>query len=307
MEPRVNYTIVGVFVVVLGAALLSAVLWLGQEHHDTVYDPYYAFMGESVSGLNVNAPVKYRGVEVGRVKALLLDPQNPEQVRLTLEIARGTPIKEDTLATLSMQGLTGLAFVDLTGGSREAPLLKPRAGEPYPVIKSKPSLLVRMDQAVSTLLTNLNQIAMNLNDLVDEESRTSFSEFLANLASLSEALAARESQLDHLLASAGRVIGNTEKVSAQLPTLIARISDSIESLQHMTQDIAQTSRNVSTIVTGNQQNIERFTSQTLSEVALLVGELRQLTVTFQRLAQQLEQEPSALIFGRRPLPPGPGE
>src|SRR5574341_1438561 len=116
MEPKVNYTLVGLFVVLFTAGLVSVVLWLGKGEYRMAYDRYYAYMTESVSGLSVNSPVKYRGVEVGRVKEIILNPDNPEEVRLTLDIARGTPVKEDTLAALDIQGLTGLAIVNLAGG-----------------------------------------------------------------------------------------------------------------------------------------------------------------------------------------------
>jgi phospholipid/cholesterol/gamma-HCH transport system substrate-binding protein len=306
MEPKVSYTLVGLFVILLGAALLSVVLWLGKDDN-RVYDFYYAYMRESVSGLSVNAPVKYRGVDVGRVKEILLDPENPQRVQLTLEIARGTPIKQDTVATLSMQGLTGLAFVDLTGGSRDSPPLKAKEAEKYPVIISRPSLLMRMDQAVSLLLTNLNVIATDLHDLIDEESRTSFKELLTNLANLSEALATRGSQLDQLLASAQRTMESTEQVSTQLPMLITRMADSVKALQDMAQEITHTSRTANTVLASNEQPLEQFTHQTLSQIGLLVSELRQLAISLQRLAQQLEQEPDSLLFGRRPSLPGPGE
>jgi phospholipid/cholesterol/gamma-HCH transport system substrate-binding protein len=306
MEPKISYTLVGIFVILFGAALLSVVLWLGKDDN-RVYNLYYVYMRESVSGLSVNAPAKYRGVDVGQVKEILLDPENPQRVQLTLKIARGTPIKEDTVATLSMQGLTGLAFVDLTGGSRDSPLLKAKEGETYPVIISRPSLLMRMDQAVSMLLTNLNVIATDLHDLVDEENRTSFKDLLVNLANLSEALAGQGTQLDRLLASAGRAIDNTAQVSKQLPMLITQMAGSIKALQDMAQEITQTSRTANTVLASNQQPIEQFTHQTLSQVSLLVSELRQLAISLQRLAQQVEQEPDSLLFGRRPSLPGPGE
>jgi phospholipid/cholesterol/gamma-HCH transport system substrate-binding protein len=307
MEPKVSYTLVGLFVVVLGAVLFSTVLWLSQEGRAKVYDRYRVYMEESVSGLSENAPVKYRGVEVGRVSGITLDPENPERVRLSLDIVQGSPIKEDTVATLSSQGLTGLAFVDLSGGSREAPSLVAQIGEPYPLIQSKPSLLVRMDQAVSSLLTNLNIIATDLHDLVDEESRTSVKKLFVNLADLSEILTSRESQLEQLLSSASRAIRNTEEVSAQLPQLTARMTDSIAAVQGMAQDIADTSKTVNALVRNNQQGVKQFTRQTLSEVGLLVSELRQLTSSLQGLARQLDQEPSTLLFGRQQIAPGPGE
>ena len=154
MEPKVNYAIVGLFVVLLASALTGVALWLGKGEYRKTYDRYYAYMTESVSGMSVNSPVKYRGVDVGRVKEILLNPEDPEEVRLTIDILRGTPVKEDTLAVLDTQGLTGLAFVNLAGGSRESPTLIAKEGQEYPAIKTGPSLLYRLDEALTKLLAD---------------------------------------------------------------------------------------------------------------------------------------------------------
>ncbi|NCN89119.1 MAG: MCE family protein, partial [Gallionella sp.] len=158
MEEKVNFTLVGLFVLVLGAALVGGVLWLGSgKSLRASYDLYQVYTDDSVAGLNINAPVSYRGVEVGHVRRIALAPDNVEQVQLTLAIEHGTPVKTDTLAVLQTQGLTGLAFVDLAGGSRDAPALRAQAGQAYPVIQSGPSLMKRLDLAVTSLLANLNR------------------------------------------------------------------------------------------------------------------------------------------------------
>ena len=151
-----NYALVGAFVLLLTAVLIAGVLWIAsggtlRKH----YDLYLAIETESVAGLNLNAPVKYNGVEVGKVSVIQLDPQNPQHVRLTFAIERGTPIKQDTVAVLKTQGLTGIAYVELGGGSHDSPPLLARSEEPYPEIRTKPSLSSRLENVLSTVLTKL--------------------------------------------------------------------------------------------------------------------------------------------------------
>ncbi|MFZ1555630.1 MAG: MlaD family protein, partial [Nitrospira sp.] len=181
MEPKVNYILVGAFVVLLGATILGAIFWLGKTDYRGIYDRYYVYTRESVAGLSVDSTVKYRGVDVGRVKQVILNPENAEEVRVTLDIVGGTPVKTDTQAVLVTQGLTGLVTLNLTGGTREAPLLTPSAGQDYPVIKSVPSLFGRLDgtlakllsdQGLSTLVANLNGLAQNASSALDEDNRT---------------------------------------------------------------------------------------------------------------------------------------
>src|SRR4051812_33568951 len=127
MDSKVNFAAVGVFVIGLGAVLVAAILWLaaGGELHKKA-DLYQSLSNESVAGLNLNAPVKYRGVDVGKVKDIQLVPDNPQQVQLVFAIEHGTPIRTDTIATLTTQGLTGIAFIELSGGSPNAPPLVAR-------------------------------------------------------------------------------------------------------------------------------------------------------------------------------------
>ena len=304
MEPKVSYVLVGAFVVLFGAVLIVIVLWLVRGGPQRTYRSYYAYFGESVSGVTEDSVVRYKGINVGRVRNMRLDPENPERVRLVLDIAEGTPIKEDTVASLATQGLTGLAFVELGGGTRDSPPLTPPPGQPYPVIKIKPSL--PLDQAASTLMTSLNEIASSLKDLTDKESRDSIRKTMVNLAELTAALKQREKELDKLFSSTDRTLENTREATEKLPALVSRVTETAAAVENMAQQIARTGKSVDSLVAGSQQDVQRFTNATLSEAGLLIAELRQLTERLQRLAQQVEQNPRSLLFGRRPAP-GPGE
>ena len=304
MEPKVNYVLVGAFVVLFGAILIVIVLWLVRGGPQRNYRSYYAYFGESVSGINEDSVVRYKGIKVGRVRNMRLDPENPERVRLVLDIAEGTPIKEDTVASLATQGLTGLAFVELGGGTRDSPPLTPPPGQPYPVIKIKPSL--PLDQAASTLMSNLNEIASSLKDLTDDESRAAMRKTMVNLAELTAALIKREKELDKLFSSTDRTLENTREATEKLPALVSRVTETAAAVENMAQQITRTGKGVDSLLAGSQQDVQRFTNQTLSEAGLLIAEIRQLTERLQRLAQQVEQNPRSLLFGRRPTP-GPGE
>src|SRR4030043_1521706 len=166
MEAKVNYTIVGVFVLLLGGALLGVAFWLsagGQFQRDQ--QRYPAYFDESVAGLNRNAPVRYRGVEVGRVVEIALAPDQSGRVQVLMKINRDTPIKQDTIAKLKMQGLTGLASLELSGGSALAPPLTKGKDQEYPVIPTQHSFLKQLDTAVSGLMSNLTETSENINAL----------------------------------------------------------------------------------------------------------------------------------------------
>lgn len=311
MEPKVNYLLVGIFVILVGAVGVAIVLWLGKADYRAVYDRYYAFTRESVNGLRVNSAVKYRGVDVGSVVEIALGPENPEEVRLTLDIKRGTPIKEDTVAVLRVQGLTGFAIVDLTGGTRASSPLRTKAGEPYPVIQTAPSLLVRLEETGSRLLANLNLAAQNVGGVTDEKNRAALNQILENLVNLTRALAQQRERMvqgiNGAAESAESLSGLTKKLNDQLPPLFSRFEKAAGALQQASDEVAKAGSNVNRVVSETRPDIEQFGRETLAETTSLIAELRQLTGKLQQVAQRLEEEPNSLVFGRSPGPRGPGE
>jgi len=320
MEPKVNYTLVGLFIALLSAALLAGVLWLSRTDYRGVYDRYYTYMDESVSGLSTDSSVKYRGVDVGRVKEVILNPDNPEQVRLALDLVRGTPIKEDTVAVLETQGLTGITTVNLRGSSRTALVLQPMPGETYPVIKSQPSFYAQLSNTFSrvtaneqlpVLLANLNSFAQEARGLVDAQSRAEVKRILADLAQITRSVAAHRSELAEGVAKASAALDRFAAVGKQLderlPEVLDQTTVSVRALRDMTNEVARAGASMRSVMDGSRADIAQFTGQTLPESGLWVAEVRQLTATLQRLASELEREPSALVFGRARPVRGPGE
>ncbi len=299
MESKVSYTWVGLFVLLLGTSLVAAVLWLSAGGFNRkVYDTYLVYMSESVSGLNYEAPVKYRGVEVGRVKGLSLD--HGERVRLELQIERGTPIKVDTVAVLRVQGLTGVAYIELEGGTRNAPALQAENGDAYPVIKTKPSLLVRLDTAVTDLLTTLNRVSNSLEDVMDADNRKALKKTLADMAILSDTLVAHKADIETSLRAMARTTENTAQASAQLHELIGQMQASAQALGQMGKDVSRSSAAVNRTMDKADDSVNRLNEEVLPQLTQTLGEV-------QGLSEELSRNPNALLFGRQPAPSGPGE
>lgn len=304
MEEKVNFALVGVFVLLLGAALLGGVLWFSSgKSYGTEYDNYYVYMKESVTGLSLNSTVRYRGVEIGKVRGIALAPNNVEQVQLTLGILHGTPIKTDTVAILQTHGLTGLAYVELSGGSQQAMALQKQEGEAYPVIKTEPSLMRRLDSSVSGLLNNLNRAAENLNAVLDERNRNAMKKILADLETVAHTLATRSPDIDAGVRDAAHTLHNTARMSDELPMLAQRVQRSAEAFERMSGQWAMAGSSAASAIDGTQQ----FTRETLPEFHQMVQELRELTASLRRVSDQLEQNPSALIYGKPKAKRGPGE
>ncbi len=308
MEDKVNYALVGVFVLALGAALIAGVLWLaagigGKRQHD----PYQAIFNESVAGLSLNAPVKYLGVDVGAVRDIALDPGHPQQVRLRLDIERGTPIKEDTLAVLKSQGLTGIAYVELEGGSPDSPPLVAKGEDAIPAIASKPSLTTRLEADVATVLASLNRTSTAITDTLDAENRAALRRTLADTAALMHTLAAQQAAISAGIANTSRAARNVAQASEKLGPAIERIAQSAAAVEKMADQLARTGADASVAVNTAASGVRRIDAETLPELDRLLAELNVLAGSLRRLSEQTERNPSGLLLGAPTLPPGPGE
>ncbi len=314
MESKLNYALVGFFIIVLASALVGTTLWLGLGRNVVDYQLYVAYIVESVSGLNTKAPVKYRGVDVGQVREISLDNDDPSRVRLLLEIVPDTPIKTDTVAALSSQGLTGIAFVELSGGSREAPALGRAGSQKYPVIRSGPSLLVRLDTAVSSLLremtgaaSEMRSVADHVKELLDAQNVAASAEILANVRRVTESLATHVTALAQTVEHINALSGNAAKVSGELPNVVTGLRQTLGAFQETANAISGAAAGVDKLATDARNELKGVTQGTIPEVARALQEVRELAETLNRLGQQLERDPSLILRGRSAQPPGPGE
>ena len=300
--------LVGAFVLVLGAGLMGVVLWLASGGAlQKRYDLYLAIETEPVAGLNLNAPVKYNGVDVGKVRTIQLDPANPEHVRLVFAIERGTPINQDTLAVLKTQGLTGIAYVELEGGGRESAPLRASAPGQYPEIRTKPSLSARLENVLTSVLAKLDQTSNNINAMLSDDNRAAFTHALSDIAAVSHTLAARKTTLDAGIASAAQTFDNGARVTAQLGPVIEQISRSAQAVERMGNEAALASTSAGKTVDSVGADVKRLTAETVPELQRLLGELSVLSNSLRRLSDQTERNPAGLLLGHSPVPEAPGE
>jgi phospholipid/cholesterol/gamma-HCH transport system substrate-binding protein len=288
--------------------LIAGVLWLASGGAlQKKYDLYLAIEDESVAGLNLNAPVKYNGVDVGKVREIRLDPGNPERVNLLFAIERGTPIKEDTVAVLKTQGLTGIAYVELSGGARDAPPLRAAVGSEYPVIRTKPSLSARLENVLTSVLAKLDSTSNNINSILSDENRAALKSALADIRAVARTIAARKDTIDAGIGNAARTLENTSRASAQAGPLIDRMARSADAIEKMGDEVARTSASAGKTVNSVGSDVKRFTAETLPALERLLGEIGILTTSLRRLSEQTERNPSGFLLGRKPVPEGPGE
>lgn len=299
MESKANYTIVGLFVIILLSVIIIIALWLSTGIEKKNYKTFLVYMNESVAGLNEKAPVKYNGVDVGTVKSIRLNLENPEQVILALDIEPNIPVTESTTAVLMEQGITGIAYIGLQGG-KSAPVLEAKPGQHYPVIKSAPSFLVRLDTTLQSLTSNIETLSVNVKSLLSKDNLDSLQRSLINIEKITGTLANNNEAIDSTLKDMKIVMHNTSDASKRFPDVTKAIQKTATVLQKMSEQIAGTANNFN-------QTIQSFSDQLMPEAYSSLKNMRIITGNLSGLSRDLRQNPSIIIRGKEPPPPGPGE
>ncbi|VAW81911.1 hypothetical protein MNBD_GAMMA14-2595 [hydrothermal vent metagenome] len=300
MNARTRYIFVGLFVLLFSLTFVGGILWLGSGGRARTYEEYVVHMQESVAGLSRDSAVKYYGVNVGRVGELGLDPNDTGRVRLLLQIDKDTPIHEDTVASLEFQGLTGLAYINLSGGTHNSPLLKTAPGQVYPEIKSQSSVWGRLSLSLGKLLDNLTDTSNELKLLLSDENRKHLAGTLADLHTLSAALASRSTRVTTSIDDFASITHDAREASAKLPELVQR-------LDQMANEIAAAGITVRETVQARDKDLQRFSDTTLPRATVIINDLLQTAGSLRRFSEALERNPGILLQAGPSSSPGPGE
>lgn len=322
MESRVNYTAVGVFVVLFTVALVAFAFWLGKYNQDErEYRRYQVYITESVSGLAPEAAVKFHGVDVGKVETMRINPQNSEEVELLLKIKKETPIKTDSTAVLKFYGITGLAFIEIVGGSKDAPLLY-NGDDTVAIIPSTPSLIQRLDESLSSVASKLSVTLSRADRLFSDRNVDNVALTLANLRSLTdqvdgyqlhikallEKTAALETNTTDSLAAMKDAAGNVKTTSGNFNTLVqTKMASTLESLEATSRESHELIRKIEASVDRGDYDLRSITSPASTQLSELIEQSRNLSVEMEEALRTLRESPSDILFKKSSPKPGPGE
>ncbi len=323
METRASYLLVGVFALLSMAGFLIAVVWMAGVNLDEDFAYYDIYFEGSVSGLKPGNAVRYRGIPVGVVSDMTINPKNVEQVRVTIEIPESTPVKQDTEAALEFQGITGVAYVQLLGGTHGAANLSAASGDARPVIKSRPSQLQELFDSAPELVSRVTVLVNRANHLFDPENRKNIAETLSNVRAFTGVMAARSKDIDGLLgdatttmkelrvaaSQAGETIKDVQKLAASMQALsdglhkdFAGVGDeakkSLVEVRKTAQEFRRASFVLADLVESNREPVDTFASSGLYELTQLLSETRVLVGALTRISSQIERDPARFLFGK---------
>ena len=282
METKANYVAVGAFVLACVIGLVVTIMWLAGVQYSQEYAYYQAYFRGSVTGLGKGTVTRYNGIEVGRITDLEFDPSDPQRVIVTMQVQPSLNIREDSVASIDSQGLTGGAFVEITGGTAKSPLLVAREGQRYPVIHTKQSTFAQLQQSAPEVVAKLNVAASRLNDLLNDNNRRAIAHILANLDETSQVIARRSADIDATIAHANEAM--------------AKLDDTANSLKPTIQQVDLTVRKYGKVADDADAFIN---GDGLAQLSDLIGESRRLVTNLSEFSDQLNRTPTKLLFGDR--------
>lgn len=305
METRAHHLLIGGFVVILIGLLFGFLIWLAKVDIDREYVEYDIFFEESVAGLLKSSNVQYNGIPVGKVLSISIAPDDPSKVLVQIRIGSDVPILEDSVAVLSMQGLTGVLVVQIEGGSPNSAQLLPMGEDERAVIASRVSPIQELFVGGPDLINEAIITVGRLNKLLGDENLANVASVLKNAENLSGALAAQSetferifSDLQFALVDLRRAANAAERVASKTNELLADdVKAAMGDLRNLLATANSFAQNLDGVVGDNRAAITAFASGTLPEISRLVIDMRRLAIAVSQLAEKLEANPSELIFG----------
>lgn len=306
MESRSYALLTGLFTILLGIALAATFVWFRGDTKS--YSNYLVVSKFPVNGLNRQATVRFRGVEVGKVEDISIDPQDSKIILIRVVLDDTVPVTRGTFAQLGYQGLTGIAYVVLDDdGSNPAPVQFPVGG--LARIEVRGNVFDDLAQSSKALLQQASDLLDRLNKIASETNQTRIENTLANFEKASAQLEPALRAIPEVTERAKKFLGEDSQES--LRRSLANIEDATGGVKPVIDDSRKVLANMRQLSDkldklGTEISSE-ITDSTLPKVNQLVEQLGQDTQDFHRLMLQIEREPQSLVFGRGPRQPGPGE
>jgi len=332
MEKRLSYILVGSFVVILTLSMFAFTYWLAKYGEEGMeHDYYHAYFAESISGLNVESLVKYRGVEVGRVREISINKKNSEEIEVLIEIKKDTPIKKDTYVMLDTQGITGLKYIDLKGGSKNAPRLVSKKGD-IATIRVRKSILASLYDDGDIMAKKINTVLDKVESLLNDTNIKEISSIVTNLSSTTKYIDNNKQKITQVFDQINQLKENISKDLKVITNSFVSFSNdgkkflnhtietedtlipSLTKLGYMGDRVSEASDTTKEFFAGLQHKLDdgEFSfadiigqnMQVLNETAL---SLRKLSLKLDEMVDELKNSPSDILYKSRKKIPGPGE
>ena len=305
MENKAYALAAGIFTLLLGAGVILAAMWMSGETYEKA--SYVLESRYPVSGLNEQAIVRYRGVDIGKVTDIKFDPADSRVILIDIVIRRSMGLTRGTFAELRYQGITGLSYVMLDDRGTNAERLPPATEPGSARIPIRESLFSNLADVTQQVLADAREVMKRINTVLSDENQAQLNRSLASveqatreIATLTKAFAPAARNSDALVADARKTFQNADKLLSEISATNRDLAKRLEAFDRVAASAEQTGSSVTRLA-------DSFSTETLPRINTLADELTRASRTLERLATALKEQPQSVVFGRRGGAPGPGE
>jgi phospholipid/cholesterol/gamma-HCH transport system substrate-binding protein len=308
METRAHHVIIGAFAIGIFLFAMGFVLWLSKSSIDRQFSYYDIVFNEAVTGLSKGGTVQYNGIKVGEVAQLSLAKDDPRKVIARVRLDSDVPVKEDTRAKLGLQGVTGVAFIQLSGGAPTSPPLKPTPRNPVPVIPSEESALSKLLASGSDIITSANDLLLRANEVLSQENVDRISKTLENLEGVTGAVNAQRDDLSAALKQLSSATGELKHTLTTLDSMATTTNDLmrnnarqvLESTNKALESVDRVANATNSLIGDNRAAISEFSEQGLRQLGPAIVELRETLRSLRQVADRLSGSNSVLLGRDQP-------
>ena len=299
MERDARYAAVAVFALAVIASAFAFVWWYSGKGDRRSYERYEIYFEGSVSGLSQGSPVRYLGVDVGRVQNLAVDRRDPGRVKVIAEVDSEAPLSGATRARLGLLGLTGLLYIDLQLDPEADPTRELVAGQRYPIIQSRKGDIEAFLERLPDLVGRAGTVMARIEALLAEENVAAVGESLRNVREASAGLPELTRNAAALAAdlrnTAAEATALTQRLNAVAAGSQAGLDDTLKSVQVTAEKLARTAESLERVVVGNEAALSGLAGSGAAELQQLVFDVRDASAEVRALARALRENPSSLL------------
>jgi phospholipid/cholesterol/gamma-HCH transport system substrate-binding protein len=300
MERNANYAAVGAFILLVTLVGALFVYWYTDSQEHRSYSRYEVYFDDSVSGLERGSAVRYLGVGVGKVVDMRIDPRDSSRVMVIVDIDSTAPISKQTVAELSLQGVTGLLFIDILQRRHNHQPLPEVPSYKYPVIPARQSRLQAFLQSLPDLVTSVGDVVERADRLLSDENLAAFSGTLANVnkasVGLPETLQHLNGLLGELRSATVQIAASAHDLHSVIDTAGPDVEATIKRLHDVADNVVKATDLIDKIIADNRQDIRSFTRDGLPELERFLREGRAAAEEIRELSNSLRENPSQLLY-----------
>jgi phospholipid/cholesterol/gamma-HCH transport system substrate-binding protein len=300
MDRDANYVAVGAFVLLVVAMAVGFVFWYTDLQNRRTYGRYEIYFEGSVSGLTEGGPIRFLGVDVGQVKRMMIDPARRNRVLVIADVDATTPLDNRTVATLSLQGVTGLLFINLKQDPKVNTTGPLERGLQYPVIRSAPADFDVLLSNLPALATHMVESVDRFNRLLSDDNLSAFKKTIENARLAGERLPATVRGMQDMATDMRDASHEVRAAAADMLSITSGagpdVKAAVANIRLISDNLAVTSKRLDQFVADNAPGMSHFTTQSLPEIERLLREAHTAARDFRDLSRSLKENPSQVIY-----------